>query len=321
MKPPRFWYRPFGWHAALLWPLSLGYALGRALHVSMTRPVRFKPNVICVGNLVAGGAGKTPTVLALADLLRRHGVASQIVTRGFGGAVAAPRRVQPGDDTAAVGDEALLLADVAPAWVAPDRGLGIGCALAAGAAVVLLDDGLQSPGIRAGTNLLVIDGASGLGNGALLPAGPLRESIAAVRARIDGIILIGGDETNCLRHFPDRPVFRADPHYDLSRLDRTAAYVAFAGLARPEKFFKAALAQGLTLVGLREFADHHPYSAADRAALQDQAHGLGARLLTTAKDAVRWPDEERVGLAVLPLRLRFADEAALAAFLKGRADA
>ena len=321
MKAPRFWYRPFGIGAALLSPLSLIYLLGRALHVALARPQVFKNNVICVGNLVAGGAGKTPTVLALAALLKRHGIAPQIVTRGFGGTVTAPHCVQSNDSYTTVGDEALLLAQAAPTWVAMKRVLGIGCTLAAGAQAVLLDDGLQSVRLRAGTNLLVIDGPSGFGNGLPLPAGPLRETVGALRGRIDAVILIGEDMQHCATLFPDVSVFRATPAYDLSAIDTAAPYLAFAGLARPEKVFAAAQALGLTLLAVQDFADHHPYSIAERQALRDRAQKLGAHLLTTAKDAMRWPVDDRAALTILPLQLRFTDEAALVSWLKARLDA
>ncbi len=320
MRTPAFWYRSIGWQAVLpmllLWPLSLFYRCGRMLHVKLVK-LRYLPwPVICVGNLVAGGAGKTPTVLALAELLAD--TKPHVVTRGFGGTHNAPRRVTEDDTAISSGDEALLLAEVAPTWVARDRALGIGCAIAAGARLVLLDDGLQSVNFRARVNLLVVDGASGFGNGAILPSGPLRERPADVRARIDALIMIGDDAHKIAARFPDKPIFRADPEYDLSALDRTGHYLAFAGLARPEKFFTAARAQGLQIIETRAFADHYPYTPEDRAALLAAAKSVNAQLLTTAKDAMRWPVLQRMALNILPLQLRFTDPAGLRDFLKTR---
>ena len=320
MHTPFFWYRPFGWQAALLWPLSLAYRCGRRLHVLLGKARSVPRPVICVGNLVAGGAGKTPTVLALAALLAD--VRPHLVTRGFGGShisnSAAPHRVTAKDTAAEVGDEALLLAEVAPAWVARDRRLGLGCAFAAGAGLVLLDDGLQSVRFRARVNLLVVDGASGFGNGAALPAGPLRELPAAARGRVDALVMIGADAHASAALFPGVPVFRADPRYDLAALDKGARYLAFAGLARPEKFFAAAQAQGLALAEAHPFADHHPYTPEERSWLLAEAREAKAQLLTTAKDAMRWPVLQRMALSILPLQLCFADPAALRAFLESR---
>lgn len=316
MKTPVFWYRPSGFVSTLLAPLSLLYMAGRIVDVLLSRPQPFGANVIVVGNAVAGGAGKTPTTLALAKILRDRQVAAQIVTRGYGGSEAGPRRLKSDDTAALVGDEALLLANAAPVWVACNRALGIGCALSAGADAVLLDDGLQNPKIMAGTNILVIDGESGLGNGQMLPAGPLREPFVAIRDRIAAVVLIGEDRQNIARLLDGVPVFHAALSVDATGL--RGRYAAFTGLARPAKFFASARGANLDVVATRDFPDHHLYSVAERASLRDWARAHNARLLTTAKDAVRWPVEERGELAVLPLTLTFTDEDAVANFLMKR---
>lgn len=321
MKTPSFWYKPPGFLSTLLAPLSLLYAAGRGLDV-LTKKPRFMPRTICIGNAVAGGAGKTPTTIALAKLLLGVGIDTQIVTRGYGGSMESVARVKAGDIAAEVGDEPLLLASATTTWVARNRPIGIGCALSAGAQAVLLDDGLQHAKIRAAVNLLVIDGASGFGNGQLLPAGPLREFPSLLARRIDAIILIGADTHHVLAHFPQSiPVFAATIEPDTSALDAMQTYAAFAGLARPEKFFATAEACGLKLAARQAFADHQPYDTATRQKLYSWAQSHQVKLLTTAKDAVRWPADERGELAVLPITLNFANPAAVTNFLREKLDA
>lgn len=316
MKTPSFWYRPSGFISTLLAPLSLLYMAGRMVDVLTTRPQPFGTNVIVVGNAVAGGAGKTPTTIALAKLLQSRSVATQIVTRGYGGSESGPYKIKSGDVASMVGDEALLLADAVPTWVARNRALGIGCALSSGAQAVLLDDGLQHTKIMAGTNILVVDGGSGFGNGQMLPAGPLREPVAAILSRVSAVIIIGDDRHNIARLAGGAKVFRARLSVDASKL--SGKFVAFTGLARPEKFFASAQGAGLQVAATKSFPDHYLYSADDRAALRAWAAENDASLLTTEKDAVRWPEDERTALSVLPLTLMFDDENAIAEFLLKR---
>lgn len=305
MKTPAFWYKPPGLLSTLLAPLSLLYAAGRWLDETIHFTHYFAQPVICIGNAVAGGAGKTPTTLALVDLLQAEGVVPHIVTRGYGGIECGPRRVKPDDTATQVGDETLLLAAAAPTWVAQDRKLGIGCALSASAPLVLLDDGLQNTKVRALLNFLVVDGASGFGNGQLLPAGPLREFPTLLRRRVQALVMIGEDKHKIAAYFPSCPVFGASVQPDLDNLDINQPYAAFAGLARPEKFFKTGVEAGLQIVDEKSFADHHPYSEADRKDLMEWAAKNNAQLLTTTKDAQRWPPSERHVLKVLPIQLIF----------------
>ncbi|MGE3771249.1 MAG: tetraacyldisaccharide 4'-kinase [Bdellovibrionales bacterium] len=312
MHTPAFWYQPRGAVSALLWPLSLLYRFGRWLHVLCSRPQTFAVPVICVGNAVAGGAGKTPTVLALVHMLREGGVTPHIVTRGYKGKLRGPLQVAPVHTATDVGDEALLLAAVAPTWVARDRAAGIKAAIAAGATCILMDDGLQNPRIKASANLLVVDSAA-FGNGCLLPAGPLREPLAALLPRVDAVITINAPVPDAVK---DKPVFRAVLMPDIAGLDVSKRYVAFSGMARPEKFFATARVAGLNVVATFKYPDHHILSEREWLSLQRMARECDAHLLTTTKDAARFDPRQRGQLRILPVALTFDDRAPLRLWLK-----
>ncbi|MBM9403848.1 tetraacyldisaccharide 4'-kinase [Gluconacetobacter azotocaptans] len=313
MHPPRFWSQPDGgWIARLLAPASTLYALGTARRVR--RPGWRAPvPVLCCGNLTAGGAGKTTLALDLGRRLVARGRTVHFLTRGYGGRVRGPVRVDPALHTAAtVGDEALLLARVAPCIVAADRAAGARAAIAAGADCLVMDDGFQNPGLYQDMPLLVVDGASGFGNGYVLPAGPLREPVAAGAARARAIVLIGDDLTGASAALPERlPVLRARLDMDDAGwlLDGRSA-VAFAGIGRPDKFFDGLRRQGVPLAACLPFPDHHPYRDHDLRRLRDAARGHDAILLTTPKDAVRLPVAFRSQVRAMDVRLAWADPSA-----------
>jgi tetraacyldisaccharide 4'-kinase len=299
-RSPEFWRRD-GVLPRLLAPLSLAWiAAGRA-RFAVARPYRAPVPVVCVGNVVAGGAGKTPVALDLATRLGAH-----IVTRGYGGRLEGPVRVG-GHDYREVGDEALLLARAAPTWVARDRAAGIRAAIAAGARAVVLDDGFQNPLVAKSLSLLVVDG---LGNGRVIPAGPLREPLADALARADAVVLMSGAiAAHC-------PVLRARLVPVNAEAFAGRRVVAFAGIGRPEKFFMTLEESGATLLERRAFPDHHPYAERELAPLRDAAERAGALLATTAKDAVRLPAALRQAAHVLEVRVVWDDEAALASLLR-----
>jgi tetraacyldisaccharide 4'-kinase len=274
--------------------------------------------VICVGNLVAGGSGKTPVVLSLATILAGRGIDAHIVMRGYGGRLAGPVRVDPGHHTAVdTGDEALLAAARAPCWVARDRAAGVRAAVEAGAAAILLYDGFQNPSVAKALSLIVVDAAYGFGNRRLVPAGPLRERIAAGLARADAIVLIddGSAEPASALAGCGLPVLNATLAPIGGERFAGARVVAFAGIGRPEKFFATLRRLGATLIKERRFPDHHRFRNDDRAELHRSAATGDAVLVTTAKDWVRLPAEWRSGIAMLEVELRWRDEDALAALL------
>ena len=319
MRAPAFWRRPPGALAAALAPASWLWLLGGAIRRRRARPLRAPIPVICVGNLTAGGAGKTPTTLAVLAALAERGVAAHAVSRGYGGSERGPRRVALDDPAARVGDEPLLLAAQAPTWVARDRAAGVAAAAAAGAEVAVLDDGFQNPGVLKDLSLVVVDAETAFGNGRVIPAGPLREPVAEGLARADAVVLIGEDAhaDATLAAWPAlaaRPVLRARLAPLPTGLPlEGAAVVAFAGIARPEKFFATLRGLGARLVAAHGFPDHAPHAPALIRRMVAEARAADAMLVTTEKDAVRLPPALRREVMAIPVRLVFDDPAALAA--------
>jgi len=310
MRPPDFWSSRRVL-STLLVPAGCAYALATRLRLRRAG-WRAPVPVICVGNVGVGGAGKTPVALALARLLA--GRNPHFLTRGYRGREAGPLRVDPAKhDARAVGDEPLLLARAAPTWVARDRAAGARAAVAAGAGCIVMDDGHQNPALAKDLSLVVVDGGYGFGNGRVIPAGPLREPIAAGLARADAIVLLhpqGAEqvEQEWLQGFA-KPILHA--RLEPSGIIPDGPLVAFAGLARPEKFFDTLTSMGAKLADAVPFPDHHPFSDDDLKHLEALAKEHGARLITTEKDAARLSLEWRARVAILPVAARFADDAAL----------
>lgn len=325
MQAPRFWWRDRadpGVTARLLAPLSGLYAAGTARRLKSGNPWRADIPVICVGNLTVGGSGKTPTVIALLAEAERRSLRPFAVTRGYGGTEQGPKTVDPERMTAGeVGDEALLLAAFAPVVVAQDRAAGVRAAAEQGAGIAILDDGFQNPSVARDLDLVVVDAAAGFGNGRVIPAGPLREPVASGLARADAIVAIGEpeDRGTLAARWPE---IAALPRLDAriaplpTGMDWTGLRVmAFAGIGRPEKFFAALRALGADVVRRIPLADHQRFTPALLTRLEREAHGAGAQLVTTEKDASRLPARFRRQVLTLPVRLEWADPAAVSALL------
>ena len=313
---PEFWARR-GLISSLLQPLAWVYAQGAAARQHFARPWQAPVPVICVGNLVAGGAGKTPVALSLARRLQARGRPVHILSRGYGGSLAGPVAVDPVRHSAAeVGDEPLLLAAAARCWVARDRVAGAQTAIAAGAKLLLLDDGLQNPRLAKTLSLLVVDGGYGFGNRRVLPAGPLRERLAAGLARSSAVVLMGEDTAGIASLLAGKTVLRARLAAENKGDVTGRKLVAFAGIGRPEKFFASLVAAGGVLVARHGFADHHRYRKGELERLEAEAAATGALLVTTAKDRVRLPAPWRARVAVLEVRVAWEDAAALDALLE-----
>lgn len=311
MQSPAFWYarRP-SLAGTLLGPL--GAITERATARRLRRPGWTAPvPVICCGNVGVGGAGKTTLALDLAARLQALDLAVHCLSRGYGGRVGrSVLRVDPDrHDAVLVGDEALLLARVAPCWISADRAAGAQAAIAAGAQILLMDDGFQNPGLVQDWPLLVIDGAAGFGNGRLLPAGPLREPVGTAAARAAAAIMIGPDATGDGAKLPaGLTLLHAELVMDEATLVlRGRKVLAFAGIGRPEKFFHALERAGLSLAGTRAFPDHHRFHVREVDALRREAARSGAILVTTPKDAVRLPPALRADIVVAGVSLRWHD--------------
>jgi len=329
MKPrraPRFWWRRHSPTGYALAPLAAIY--GRISERRMQGPeVALGTPVICVGNLVVGGAGKTPTALALAEVCRQLGREPGFLSRGYRGSDPGPVLVRPElHSAAAVGDEPLLLARQAPTVVAADRPSGARLLASFGADVVIMDDGLQNPSLKKDLAIVVVDGERGIGNGLVLPAGPLRAPLKAQMQLADAVLVVGAGAGAApvvrLASRAGLPVLsaNAEPAHAANLAGRR--FLAFAGIAAPDKFFRSLADAGATVEQTFSYPDHHPFSDADCEAILAEAAHRGVTPITTEKDAVRL--ERRPGAAerllaaaeILPIRLRFAEPRRIAALVR-----
>lgn len=324
MRAPEFWAPGRGGAlSALLVPASWLYGRAVCRRFAATQAWTAPVPVLCVGNLVAGGAGKTPIALDLGARLAARGIAVHFLLRGYGGTAKGPHRVDPANDTSTlVGDEALLLARLAPTWVAADRAAGAKAAVAAGAKAIVMDDGFQNPTLAKTVSLVVVDGAYGLGNGRVLPAGPLREAPEDGLARAQAAIVL--DPVNdMIAATLLRLAGRALPILTARTVlgSEAAAFrgrkvFAFAGIGRPEKFFATLRAAGALVRKTAAYSDHYPYAADEILALKDEAARWQAIPVTTAKDMARIPPEAADGIHVLTIGIEWDDEAALSAVIE-----
>jgi len=329
MREPRFWWGQDGSiQASLLAPFATVYGAVAARRLAKSSRKADVP-VVCVGNPTIGGAGKTPTAMTVARMLQTDGERPVFLTRGYRGRLAGPVFVDLSQHRALdVGDEPLLLARLAPTVVARRRGIGARTAVDAGASVIVMDDGFQNPSLTKDFSIMVIDAGRGVGNGQVIPAGPLRAPLHAQLARAHALVLVGGTarEAEALRaqaHALTLPVFdaRLVPETSFLTALGDGRVLAFAGIGDPEKFFATLRAAGVTVAATRSFDDHHRYTRKDAQALCRRAEQEGLVLVTTEKDLARMQGDERTAqLAAhahaLPVTLTFDDEAAFSALLE-----
>lgn len=319
MRPPDFWTHD-GWLARLLSPLSALWCWGAEYRQSGIETFRPSIPVICVGNIVAGGTGKTPVVLALAERLKQRGRSVHILTRGYGGTEQGPTKVDGSiHSSAQVGDEALLLTAAAPTWVSRWRPDGAAAAAKGRADIIVMDDGFQNFTIAKDLSLIVVDGAVGFGNGRVMPAGPCREPITAGRDRAHAAIIIGDDLKNAAAYLAPLPILHARlvPEPGAYSL-QNQKILAFAGIGRPQKFFDMMRNQiHAQIVDFVSYPDHYPYKISDLETLIAQAALLNAIPVTTKKDWVRIPPSFQNKIKTVSVSLEFSDDAQLDRLLDG----
>jgi tetraacyldisaccharide 4'-kinase len=320
---PRWWYRrgrrEMATTRALLTPVSWIWALATARRMARGRPVNPGVPVICVGNLTMGGAGKTPVARAVVALLRSRGLRPHILSRGHGGRLVGPVRIDPARHTAAeVGDEALMMAAGAPVWISRDRAAGARAAAEDGAQVIVMDDGHQNPSVAKTLSLVVVDGETRdeewpFGDGAVFPAGPMREPLKAGLARAHAVVLLLPADLPA----PDGELIGllAGAPLLIARLEPIAPpprgpQIAFAGIGKPWKMERALKAAGCDLVDFASLPDHEPIAEETLKFLADRAAVLGAGLVTSEKDWVRLSPAWRERVVAWPVRARFEDEEA-----------
>jgi tetraacyldisaccharide 4'-kinase len=307
-KTPSFWFQKSGILSALLVPVSWLYQAGHIINQKLA-PAPYKSSlpVICVGNAIAGGGGKTPTVIALKKILKNYNAV--VLTRGYGGTISEATLVDAEKHSVKnVGDEALLISRHLPVIVCHNRADGAKLAERNNFDLIIMDDGLQNNSLVKTVTLLVIDRQIDFGNGKMIPAGPLREPLAKVLNKSDAVICIGRPLQS------DLPVFEAmiEPqgNFDISK-----NYIAFAGLGIPEKFKNSLLDLNAKLVGWQPYADHHTYNKDDIKKLQQQAILKNAVLITTEKDHLRLPRDVANDVQTLPIKLKFTSPQTLADFI------
>jgi tetraacyldisaccharide 4'-kinase len=330
VREPDFWYRPSSWKAHLLRPLASLYGAVAASRLRR-QGIEARIPVLCVGNYHGGGAGKTPAVLALTKILRELGETPVVLTRGYGGRLRGPVMVQPSRHSAAdVGDEPLMLASHVPVAVARERVDGVALATSQAASVILMDDGFQNPAVAKDTSLIVIDSDRGIGNGYVIPAGPLRAPLAPQLDRTDALIVVGrGTAASTIAARiaaqADRPVLSAQIAPDPACVARLAGQrvLAFAGIGDPGRFFRTLRAAGINVVHEQSFPDHHRFSTGDLDALIADARRQGLTLVTTEKDLARLRRHGEVPafadhIVAFQVTLEFDDGARLRKFLSER---
>ena len=329
LNTPRWWYDRERRHAPvtrmLLKPASWIWTAATARRLARTTPVDPGAPVISIGNLTVGGSGKTPVAREVLRLLREGGVEAHALSRGYGGSLEGPTRIDPAAHTAAeVGDEPLMLALDSPAWIARDRVAGARAAVAAGAEALVLDAAHQNPALNKTLSLVVVDGETRnnewpFGDGSVFPSGPMREPLTAGLARADAVVILlpadlPAPDPELVEVFGDLPVF-------VARLEPAAPpppgpLVGFAGIAKPWKVERSLIAAGAELKDFAPFPDHAAFRDQDLRFLAERADQFGARLLTTEKDWSRLPPQWRERVISWPVKATFEDEPGFSALLR-----
>ena len=310
IKTPHFWTE-LSWQSVILFPVSYIWRFGHYAQQKILNTKETEIPVICVGNLTVGGSGKTPVVITLCRFLSGIGKSTSILTRGFGGKEKGPIFVSTNlHQSWDVGDEPLMMAHSLDVCVSRNRPLGANHILDKKKYdCIVMDDGLQNPTLKKDLNIAVFDGKFGIGNGFLLPAGPMRQKLEVGIQNIDLVIFNGKDETGLGQKIPPHiPIFTGElqPDEEIVEKMKNRRVYGFAGIGNPSRFFKTLNNIGTDLVGEAHFADHHPYTDTDLTQLYEEAMQSGAELVTTQKDWMRLPTDWRDRVLTVPVRIHFS---------------
>ncbi|CAO5674468.1 MAG: Tetraacyldisaccharide 4'-kinase [Holosporales bacterium] len=313
-KAPKFWDKD-SFLSRILAPFSWCYFLLIRLNKKRITPVQLSVPVICVGNLVMGGAGKTPTVIAIVEILKQMGQNPHIISRGYGAIVKGLKKVDhKWHHYLQVGDEPLMLSKVAPTWVCPNRIKSAKAAIQDGATVIVMDDGFQNSSLFKDLNVLVVDAYQQFGNGKLFPAGPLREPFNEGIERADLVVVVGEEKPQNLSHLKNVLQARFKPKTLPEK--QQERIIGFAGLGYPQKFKISLLNAGYKVVDFVTYPDHFPYTITEIEKLLKKAKGKKAKLMTTSKDAIRIPAPYKEKIHVFKINLEFENTQILEDCLK-----
>lgn len=322
-RAPSFWYRTKREDTPalekMLNPFSALYGLGHFINLKTTKKRSVKIPVICVGNIIAGGSGKTPALQSIHRLIEKHNLAKNpcFLSRGYGGMEIGPLKIDTQKNNALeVGDEPLLLARQCPTIISRIRYKGGEYAQELGHDIILMDDGMQNLSLHKDLTFLVINGSQGLGNGKLIPAGPLRETLDVGLRRANAVLFIGEDQRGIKEKIPsDVPVFEGKivPKFTGNT---SKTYYGFAGIGHPDKFLRTLEKNNIKLCGFKSFPDHHPYSDQDINTLYERAARHNADLITTEKDHLRLSQKNQKKITAYPIAIEWNDEEKLAEFIK-----
>lgn len=316
MKTPEYWNKK-NLVSNILLPLGCLYNLATKLNIRFSYPKSIGKPVICVGNLTAGGTGKTPVAISLAEIIQSLGKKPFFISRGYGGKLKGIIVDNQKHTATEVGDEPLLLSRQATVVVNPDRCQAACKAIENGADLIIMDDGFQNPGLKKDLSFLVFDGGFGYGNGRGIPSGPLRESLSDGLKRAQAVIIIGEDKHNLSRQFGFLPVFKGKIVPKPFKITNPDA-IAFAGIGRPDKFYASMSETGFNLLKTIDFPDHHQYTQPELENLISLAKLQQAELYTTSKDFVKIPAELQKNFKVLEIGIQWENKPALIDFLQKR---
>ena len=311
LKAPKFWYvKKDTFFSRILFPFSLIFRLGTKIRKLISYTHTFSLPIICVGNIVVGGAGKTPVSLKIGKILKTAGYNPHFVSKGYAGIIKTNTLVESWHSPKTVGDESLMLSEVAPTWIGIKRNESIQLAKEKGGDCIIMDDGFQNPTIYKDLSIIVINSSQEFGNRRVMPSGPLRESIRRGLSRTNLIIVIGKVTDYLKKTIPDNiPVISAKFNINNeNKIFKGQKITAFAGIAYPEKFFNSLREQGAKIVKEVTFPDHHIFDENDLLSLAEIANKTQSILVSTQKDFVRIPKSYRSLVNTLEGEIVFENE-------------